>query len=165
MIDDRERPGRTRTRPGLLGHGHVIPRPDGSRARCGGPRLCRKCAAEQDALQAAVTAERERDGAALAAVYRERAQLLAFLAAAHPGRAWLSSSDPNAPEWPVLTVLGAAGQMTWHVSREDLDLLDHVPWARPGPTEDRPPAWDGHSTEEKYRRLRKLVRRMENSGA
>lgn len=25
------------------GHGHVFKRPDGSRARCGGPRLCRLC--------------------------------------------------------------------------------------------------------------------------
>jgi len=31
--------------PGALnvGHGHVIPRPDGVRARCGGPGLCREC--------------------------------------------------------------------------------------------------------------------------
>ncbi len=26
-----------------VGHGHVIPRPDGVRARCGGPGLCREC--------------------------------------------------------------------------------------------------------------------------
>lgn len=26
------------------GHGHVFPRPDGSRARCGGPRICGLCA-------------------------------------------------------------------------------------------------------------------------
>ncbi len=26
------------------GHGHVWPRPDGARARCGGPKLCRECA-------------------------------------------------------------------------------------------------------------------------
>jgi hypothetical protein len=37
----------------------------------------------------------------------------------------------------VLIVLGAARQMSWHVSREDLDLLDHVPWARPGRQDDR----------------------------
>lgn len=28
------------------GHGHVIPRPDGVKARCGGPALCSVCAAE-----------------------------------------------------------------------------------------------------------------------
>lgn len=26
------------------GHGHVYPRPDGMRARCGGPRMCKRCA-------------------------------------------------------------------------------------------------------------------------
>lgn len=29
------------------GHGHVYPRPDGAKARCGGPRICLKCAADQ----------------------------------------------------------------------------------------------------------------------
>lgn len=28
------------------GHGHVKPRPDGMRARCGGPRICSACALE-----------------------------------------------------------------------------------------------------------------------
>ena len=28
------------------GHGHVIPRADGMRARCGGPMLCAQCAGE-----------------------------------------------------------------------------------------------------------------------
>jgi len=27
-----------------IGHGHVFPRPDGARARCGGPGLCKVCA-------------------------------------------------------------------------------------------------------------------------
>lgn len=29
------------------GHGHVFPRPDGKKARCGGPKLCNLCAADQ----------------------------------------------------------------------------------------------------------------------
>lgn len=29
-----------------MGHGHVIPNPDGSRARCGGPGLCAECSRE-----------------------------------------------------------------------------------------------------------------------
>ena len=28
------------------GHGHVTPRPDGQKARCGGPKICRVCAIE-----------------------------------------------------------------------------------------------------------------------
>lgn len=32
------------------GHGHVRPRPDGIRARCGGPKLCSECAHEEREL-------------------------------------------------------------------------------------------------------------------
>lgn len=32
------------------GHGHVYPRPDGAKARCGGPALCSKCARDAAAL-------------------------------------------------------------------------------------------------------------------
>lgn len=35
------------------GHGHVVPRPDGAKARCGGPAMCRVCQAEQAAMLAA----------------------------------------------------------------------------------------------------------------
>lgn len=32
-----------------MGHGHVVPNEDGSKARCGGPAICSECAAEQAA--------------------------------------------------------------------------------------------------------------------
>jgi hypothetical protein len=31
-----------------VGHGHVTPNPDGSKARCGGPHMCPVCKREQD---------------------------------------------------------------------------------------------------------------------
>ena len=34
------------------GHGHVTPRPDGARARCGGPGICAACAKEKSQLDA-----------------------------------------------------------------------------------------------------------------
>lgn len=34
------------------GHGHVTPRQDGARARCGGPAICSVCAAEKAQLDA-----------------------------------------------------------------------------------------------------------------
>ncbi len=37
------------------GHGHVWARPDGSRARCGGPRMCKECA--RDAAEVASRTE------------------------------------------------------------------------------------------------------------
>lgn len=30
----------------MAGHGHVIPNPDGSKARCGGPAICPQCSRE-----------------------------------------------------------------------------------------------------------------------
>jgi hypothetical protein len=33
------------------GHGHVTPRPDGVRARCGGPAMCRVCQMERARLE------------------------------------------------------------------------------------------------------------------
>lgn len=30
----------------MSGHGHVTPKPDGSKARCGGPGLCSQCSRE-----------------------------------------------------------------------------------------------------------------------
>ncbi len=34
-----------------MGHGHVIPNPDGSLARCGGPGICSDCAKELAQLE------------------------------------------------------------------------------------------------------------------
>jgi hypothetical protein len=33
------------------GHGHVVPRPDGVKARCGGPAICSRCQAERAAYE------------------------------------------------------------------------------------------------------------------
>lgn len=35
------------------GHGHVWPRPDGSRARCGGPGMCSVCSVDRIELDKA----------------------------------------------------------------------------------------------------------------
>lgn len=76
-------------------------------------------------------------------VYRERAHLLAHLATVYPAHL---QPDPAEPDWPVLHVELPTGQACWHISEDDLDLFTHV-------RTDRFTAWDGHSTEEKYRRL------------
>lgn len=33
-----------------VGHGHVVPRPDGALARCGGPAICPECRADAEEL-------------------------------------------------------------------------------------------------------------------
>lgn len=94
-------------------------------------------------------------------IYSERAALVAYLAAHFP--AVVSRNDPECPEYDVLYVdasaeLGAeAGQLTWHIHPDDLEhLMAHV--RRVEPTDARA-QWDGHTTEEKYRRVAKLIRR------
>jgi len=90
-----------------------------------------------------LTAERDK-------VYRERAALVAFLAACYPAAIGI---DPVEPGWPVAYVTTPAGQMAWHISQDDLELFPHVP---------RQPetaiTWDGHTTEVKYERLAEFTR-------
>lgn len=80
-------------------------------------------------------------------VYRERAHLVAHLAALYPSRI---GTDPAEPDWPVVYVETEAGQLSWHIAADDLPLFAHV---RRGDAD-----WDGHSTKEKYRRLDNLTR-------
>lgn len=86
-------------------------------------------------------------------LYRERAHLIALAAAYHP--AVLCYSDPSAPDWPVIYFnTRLHGQMSWHVSPDDLDLFRHVLVVEKG---DPRAQWDGHSTELKLTRLRVLA--------
>ncbi|EFC78882.1 hypothetical protein [Parafrankia sp. EUN1f] len=82
----------------------------------------------------------------IAAAYRERAQLVAYLARIHDAH-W--AADAAEPDWPVICIHTAVGQLSWHVSQTDMGLF-------PPGLEKRPSDWDGHSTEEKYARLAQL---------
>jgi hypothetical protein len=91
-------------------------------------------------------------------IYRERAHLVAHLAALYPS-ALVHGSDPNAPDWPVIYIDTPRGQLSWHLATEDLDLFAHVPV----PTGDQAPKWDGHTTTEKYQRLASLTAAMSDT--
>jgi hypothetical protein len=56
-------------------------------------------------------------------------------------------TDPEEPDWPVLMIDTPAGQVSWHF--QATDMPESMP-VYPG-------KWDGHSTSEKYKRLRALV--------
>jgi hypothetical protein len=75
-------------------------------------------------------------------IYRERAHLVAFLTRLFPAFRW---TDEREPHYPVIAVETQAGQMSWHVHPDDMELFAHV-------TEEG--HWDGHTTEEKYERLK-----------
>ncbi len=86
---------------------------------------------------------------ALNAAYRERNAVVAALIRVHEGVARLVPA-PDAPGWWIVYLeTGEVGQLSWHVAAADLDLFDDVLRADTYP-------WDGHTTEEKYERLRGL---------
>ena len=92
--------------------------------------------------------EEERDGA-----YRERARLVAFLAAQYD--AHIGYTDPNATDWLVVTIETPTGQTSWHIAERDRDLFEHV---RLVPSTHN--VWDGHTTDEKYIRLAALTTQL-----
>lgn len=86
---------------------------------------------------------------ALNAAYRERANLVALLAAQYPSH--IGRTDADAPDWVVVTIELPTGQACWHIAADDLVLFGHV---QQTPAGARP--WDGHSAEEKYQRIRRF---------
>ena len=89
----------------------------------------------------------EKDGA-----YHERNQVVAALAKLFPSGV---AVDPDEPDWPVLYIDLPDGQVSWHFQRsEAIELLAGIP--------KYDGEWDGHSTEEKYARLKSLAPRYFN---
>jgi hypothetical protein len=87
------------------------------------------------------------------AVYRERNQLVAALARCaralnYP--AWLGLHPAEDATWDpawrnIVFITIPGGQLSWHVHDDELPLFSFLDRAGP--------AWDGHSTDEKYARL------------
>lgn len=123
---------------------------------------------------------------ALESVYRERAFLLALLTRMYGHYmadiggprpcAWLGRHEglPWDDEWRWVVYLDLdEGQVSWHIHRDELPLFDHLLRYEPHPDADnagilsdpsgesiivdRRFACDGHSTDEKYRRLYEYV--------
>jgi len=102
-------------------------------------------AAWGNAFDRANQAEAERDRA-----YRERAQLLALLAAMTHQPAIVPAADVEGPGWQILYLYIGGRQASWHIAPRDADLFTHVQ----DRDESSPLAWwDGHTTEEKYARI------------
>jgi hypothetical protein len=80
--------------------------------------------------------------------YRERAHLVALLAALYPST-W-NYGDASEPGWVVVYVELPTGQCSWHVGENDLSLFEHV-------ERDDSTIWDGHTTPEKYQRIARLA--------
>lgn len=139
------------TKHGILPEGHplrVVVQPDTEEQ--GAPTDWQATARQRErelktAGEARHQAEQERDGA-----YRERAQLLAWLAALHPA-VIAPALDLDEPGWWILYLNpAAAGQMSWHISPRDAGIFAHVERVEP---DDPRAQWDGHTTPEKYQRI------------
>lgn len=131
------------------------------------------------ALQSKLVDELERTQAEKNTAYKERNQLVALVAAFVRDRAskmgsdhwdaWLGKhqdiSDPREtednpwdPEWMnVVYIKTPAGQLSWHLHDSDVDLFEGLPSVDNDPFgKYLTQPWDGHTTEEKYRRIRDL---------
>jgi hypothetical protein len=113
-------------------------------------------------LVGALASERDEARAERDKAYRERAALVAFLAACYPS---VIISDAHDPDWPVIYVQAPSGQMSWHLTRADAGLFPHVE-ARDAEMNEALPAgpWDGHTTEVKYERLAALTATLARAG-
>ncbi|MDQ0809875.1 hypothetical protein QFZ63_001589 [Streptomyces sp. B3I7] len=87
-------------------------------------------------------AQKERDGA-----YRERAHLVALLAAMTGDAVIAPALDVPEPGWWIVYLTIGGRQTSWHISPRDAVLFAHVEHVD---VEDSRAIWDGHSTEEKY---------------
>lgn len=93
----------------------------------------------------------ERDGA-----YRERAHLLALLAALHPS-VIAPAPDVDEPGWQILYLRIGGKQASWHIAPRDAGLLTHVEHVS---ADDRRAQWDGHTTDQKYARIGEHAARL-----
>ncbi|MFH8792231.1 hypothetical protein [Streptomyces sp. NPDC017941] len=84
----------------------------------------------------------ERDGA-----YRERAHLIALLAAMTPGAVIAPALDLDEPGWWIAYLTLGGRQCSWHIAPRDATLFGHVEHVT---VDDDRAQWDGHTAEEKY---------------
>lgn len=83
--------------------------------------------------------------------YWERNRLVLFLTYVFPSFRGLHEDDPNWDKgWMnIIYIDTPAGQLSWHISDEMFPSFEHLKLVRGK-------VWDGHTTEEKYRRLEEL---------
>ncbi|MFJ2174364.1 hypothetical protein ACIOHE_15800 [Streptomyces sp. NPDC087851] len=99
--------------------------------------------------EAALRLAEERDGA-----YRERAHLVAWIAALHPA-VIAPAPDVDEDGWQIVYITVGDWQMSWHISPRDAALFKDIEHVR---ADDPRALWDGHTTEAKYVRIRQHTR-------
>lgn len=88
---------------------------------------------------------------AKSAAYTERNQLVAALNKQYPSHMCMHPEEDK--EWEsrwrtIICIHAPTGQLTWHIHDKERKLFKHLKM--------RPSHYDGHTTEEKYKRLKKI---------
>jgi len=79
--------------------------------------------------------------------YNERNRLVALLSKIFPSSLGKDAGGSLQKEWEsVVYVTIPSGQCSWHIHESDLSMFSHLKY-------DDKVRWDGHTTEEKYRRI------------
>ncbi|WP_326729007.1 hypothetical protein [Streptomyces phaeochromogenes] len=135
--------------------GNLPPQPPQPSAEQGAPvdweAIARRREAElKTAGERTQAVEQERDGA-----YRERAHLVALLAAMTEDAVIAPAPDVDEPGWQIVYLIIGSSQASWHISPLDGELFECVEHV---PMEDPRARWDGHSTDDKYARIRQHTR-------
>lgn len=91
------------------------------------------------------------------AAYKERNEMVVFVAGLYPSH--LKRHSENDLKWErdwmnIACIHGPAGQMTWHIHDSEAGNFGFLN-VKPDPFKDC--VWDGHTTEEKYNRLRQCI--------
>jgi hypothetical protein len=102
-------------------------------------------------ISTATTQRELRLKAALDDAYSERNRLIALLALIYPSTQCRTAIDGWEPQWHncVYIHLPDMSQLSWHYHDCEEHLFHHVPYVDT--------KWDGHTTEEKYARIRKFI--------
>lgn len=116
--------------------------------KCSSRFLC-LVPAEVTLVYKRITAERGALKAAKDGAYQERDRLVALISKVFP--ACLARHPDSDTSWDndwrwIVFVLLPTGQASWHIHDSELAWFKHLP--RTGA-----PEWDGHTTDEKYRRV------------
>lgn len=82
--------------------------------------------------------------------YSERDQLVALISKLYPAGLERHEGDGWEDDWRWIVFIDLpTGQASWHIHDSELNLFQHLPRFQGR-------VWDGHTTEEKYRRISQI---------
>lgn len=85
-------------------------------------------------------------------VYEERDRLVALISTFYPSHLARHEGEDWDDNWRnVVYIETPEGQLSWHIADDEVHLFGHLVAGEND--------WDGHTTEEKYKRVERLVQR------